>query len=462
MKHSFISQSGSRRLILLFAGWGMDDSPFRGLHRPGYDIAVVWDYRDMTAPAKLTEGYSEVCVIAWSYGVYAAAKLLPQLGEKVTRRIAVNGTLTPVNDLTGIPEALFKATLDNIDEANMTRFYRRMCGGAAAYRLFAAQTPQRDIDSLRQELEVFSPERTVSNLNAGFDLAIISDKDAIVPPAAQLEAWKDIPHLIVEGPHLPDFQSILNRYTINKDLVGERFARGRDSYDSEALAQRHTIDRLCTALAVNGLDKQLRSLSSVLEVGSGTGLLSRRLDALCGDDCTLEMWDLAGEAPVSGKNRVFRRTDAETAVRDLPDESLDAIFSASTVQWFNSPERFFHECARVLKRGGLLAITTFEDGNLAEIEQATGKTLPLFSAAQWTAMVPPSLRMLFSESIRYTMTFDSAIDVFRHLRRTGVDSLGDKNAAPALQRAIKAYPVNNEGKYSLTYRPFIMLMQKKS
>ncbi|MDE6066935.1 MAG: DUF452 family protein, partial [Duncaniella sp.] len=57
----------SRRLILLFAGWGMSPRPLEDVSMAGYDIAVVWDYRDMSA-AWLDEvaRYDEVVLVAWS------------------------------------------------------------------------------------------------------------------------------------------------------------------------------------------------------------------------------------------------------------------------------------------------------------------------------------------------------------------------------------------------------------
>ena len=52
---------GCRRLILIYAGWAMDWRPFRGLEAHGYDIAVVWDYRELTADwSDILRRYDEV------------------------------------------------------------------------------------------------------------------------------------------------------------------------------------------------------------------------------------------------------------------------------------------------------------------------------------------------------------------------------------------------------------------
>ena len=48
MKHKFVKREGSRRLLLIFAGWGTDSRQYAHVGRPGYDTLVVWDYRDLS------------------------------------------------------------------------------------------------------------------------------------------------------------------------------------------------------------------------------------------------------------------------------------------------------------------------------------------------------------------------------------------------------------------------------
>ena len=43
MKQEFTVKQGNTKLILIFAGWGMDSNPLRDMRLDGYDIAVVWD-----------------------------------------------------------------------------------------------------------------------------------------------------------------------------------------------------------------------------------------------------------------------------------------------------------------------------------------------------------------------------------------------------------------------------------
>ena len=103
MRHEFVKREGNSRLILIFAGWGMDATPFRHISRPGYDTLVLWDYRDLTADWSLVSEYEEIVLIAWSMGVYAASMSIHAIDRQISTRIAVNGTLSPVDNLRGIP-----------------------------------------------------------------------------------------------------------------------------------------------------------------------------------------------------------------------------------------------------------------------------------------------------------------------------------------------------------------------
>lgn len=170
------------------------------------------------------------------------------------------------------------------------------------------------------------------------------------------------------------------------------------------------------------------------------------------------MWDIVGESPVAGARRYFRRCDAETAIGTEAPASFDLIISASTVQWFNSPLHFLERAAAAVKPGGFIVLSTFSPGNLAEVEQCTGRALPLLSADGWRASAPASLETIAVETYDYPVRFDSPIDVFRHLSRTGVNSLeSDVN----LRTAMRNYPAGNDGSATVTYRPLILVFRKK-
>ena len=337
----------------------MSAAPFEGLRRPGYDIAVLWNYGSLDIDWSFTSNYNEICIVAWSFGVYASAISTHSIDPKVTRRIAVNGTLYPCDAQRGIPPAIFEGTLAGLNERNVAKFYRRMCGTAELYREFSQCLPQRSIDDLRSELEVFSPDATLLHSLAGhFDLAIIGREDAIIPAVNQWRAWQGVPTVFIEGPHLLDFQRIIDHYILDKQRVGERFASGLKSYDNEAGVQASVVRHIDSMMQAHDICSRMAMHGCrVLEVGSGTGSLSMILDNAITDGY-LEMWDLAGEPCIEGPQRAFRRVDAEVAIAAVPSKSFDVIATASTVQWFNSPARFLRQCSRVLATDGYLVLSS--------------------------------------------------------------------------------------------------------
>lgn len=149
MKQVFVGDNGNnRRLILIFAGWGMDAGVFSDISVSGYDIMVVWDYRDKAFDLSAISRYSEVYVFAWSFGVFIASLVMNELdGVPVMLRVAINGSMTPVNDETGIPEMIFQGTLSGLNDRSLAKFYRRMCDGSDDYQKFQPdQVPDRGIE----------------------------------------------------------------------------------------------------------------------------------------------------------------------------------------------------------------------------------------------------------------------------------------------------------------------------
>ncbi|MDE6158068.1 MAG: DUF452 family protein, partial [Muribaculaceae bacterium] len=430
----------------------------------GYDIAVIWDYRSLTIDWTFCNRYCEICIVAWSLGVYASAVTTHPIEQKVTRRIAVNGTLYPVDRLRGIPEATFAGTLDGLTERSLHKFYRRMAGSKERFDTFAATMPQRDIEGLKEELLSFYPFPLMPCTPvARWDTVIAGREDAIFPAVNQARAWYGYPVTFVDEPHLMDFQKIIDRYIIDKQRTGERFSKGMaGSYHDAASVQAAIVGRIDSLLGRADLSECMAHQDChILEIGSGSGLLSRCLYARKHRDALLEMWDLAAEAPFTGADVTFASTDAELGIWQCQSASVDIIASASTIQWFNSPTRFLTECQRVLKPGGYAVLSTFVKGNLNEVSQAGGRALPLLSASQWRAIIPDGLHLVYDCDYSHTLSFDSAIEVFRHLKATGVNSL-DRTASDgaSLRSILTHYREALDGRYRATYRPIILILHK--
>ena len=73
MQGFWLNKKNNDRLILVFNGWGMNETPFKHLDCADYDVLIVSDYSDITFDLRdLSEKYSKKYLIAWSMGVYVS------------------------------------------------------------------------------------------------------------------------------------------------------------------------------------------------------------------------------------------------------------------------------------------------------------------------------------------------------------------------------------------------------
>lgn len=196
------NHTSTRRLTIFFSGWGMDENPFLPFLPPDRDCLIIYDYVDLAFDPEPLRRYETIYVLAWSMGVWAAARILPGTRLAVAQSVAVNGTMQPIDDLRGIPRAVFAGTIANLSPESVNKFQRRMCVSSAVFDQFAVARPQRDIDSLRNELRAIAttvaegPEPVFT-----WDAAVIGGKDRIFPKENQLRAWEGRKSVIVEDGH---------------------------------------------------------------------------------------------------------------------------------------------------------------------------------------------------------------------------------------------------------------------
>ncbi|MDE5799895.1 MAG: DUF452 family protein [Paramuribaculum sp.] len=456
MKIDFLTSGDSgqsHRLLLLFGGWGSDSTLAHGLQRDDYHLAVAYDYMSTEpTPADFARiaRYGEIIVVAWSYGVAAAALFLaahPDL--PVSLRIAVNGTHTPVDAHTGIAPAIFNGTLSGLSEPTLRKFRLRMCGSADAFKQYCAvQQPDRSLDSLRSELEYLGGITARDVDTALWDVVYISDSDMIIPTAAQQCVWQGHPGVrIVKGSHLPDFRGIIDRDVADKQYLSRRFGRSQSTYDMQAQIQQHVAERLDRMVGPFG-----QSCGDTLEVGCGSGMLTRRLTSYI-DSSHLTLWDIA---PIpDGLPGSHRQCDAEAAIRDVASHSFDIIASASTVQWFDSPGRFVDECARVLRPGGVLAIATYGPDTFTSVRPyAVGFAPRYYSVEWWRLHLEPYFDIAELETESHILEFESPIQLARHISLTGVNAT--RPSAAALRDMIR------DDVRRLEYQPVYILAIAKS
>lgn len=204
MKQTFIQQHGASSLLLFFAGWGMDETPFRHIHPQGCDFMICYDYRNFDFNAQPLTAYKEIHLVGWSMGIWAASRVMPDHRLPVTQSIAVNGTLYPIDETRGIAPTVFEGTLNGLNEITLEKFRRRMCGSATVYKEFAAIAPQRTLAEVTEELAAIRQHYlSLPPVTHPWDKAVIGRSDRIFLPENQLHAWQESTTKVeyVEGSH---------------------------------------------------------------------------------------------------------------------------------------------------------------------------------------------------------------------------------------------------------------------
>lgn len=447
MKFEYTQRAGSRRLILIFAGWGTGAEFYRHIRPSGYDVAVVSEYLDMEFDRTWIEGYDTVCLFAWSLGVYMAAATVPF--DRLAMAVAVNGTMLPVNDGLGIPAKTYLMTAENLDERNLLKFRRRMCGDA--YSATGGRYPERPVGSLRDELMFVAGVSLRHPVSVHWDRAYIADADAIFPTPNMRRFWQGYPMtetVEVAGPHYIDLADVVSGIIPDTGRIAERFSKARNTYGAHASAQARIALRLAGMMPEG-------KYADAVEIGPGNEPLGRLIPVLADADA-IDYVDLYGvELPGTAAVERLHVEDAEEwmarEARQHP-ESRDAVISASSIQWLADPARFFANASKLLRPGGVMAVSTFLPGNLPELKGLNPYGLLYRNPSRLRDMLRPWFGETHTESGTERIEFDNPRQSLSHLRQTGVG--GSATASAKLGELLANAPA------SLTFKPFYIIARK--
>lgn len=200
-----------------------------------------------------------------------------------------------------------------------------------------------------------------------------------------------------------------------------RFARAAERYDALARHQAHAAVRLMELLPAVDAPRH------VLELGCGTGLLTRQLVQRY-PSAQLTVVDLAEAMLERCAQRVLRPHDQAVladASRYWPEEgpAVDAVLSSCALQWFADPLGWMRRTQARLHPGAWIALALPVEGTLRELAAcapATATFLPLPPAGEWRSRfesVGWSSLCLTSETL--TLRYASALEVLRSLHGIG-------------------------------------------
>lgn len=185
----------------------MDEHPFIPLGSKEWNVLMFYDYTDFNHDQdlnKLLNEFEDIVLIAWSMGGWAGQQLFKPFSKRFTTKLVINGTLCPIDDKYGIPEDVFRLTLENLDEKRRLKFYYRMCRNRILYQQFLENQPQRSIENQQKELAaLLKNTKCHTDEKSIYSNIIVSKNDFIMPTKSQLRYWKEEPVFMAEGSHFP-------------------------------------------------------------------------------------------------------------------------------------------------------------------------------------------------------------------------------------------------------------------
>lgn len=252
----------------------------------------------------------------------------------------------------------------------------------------------------------------------------------------------------------------------NKQRVRRRFEKALSTYDQHASAQQRINRRL---LAMLMTEIGTAPLSQVLEIGCGSGDLSR----LLADNLHAKHWLFNDLSPLCAGvlntlppllSAEFIAGDAEQLSAQFTEPPIELLASASTVQWFDQPLGFIDHAAALLRPDGYLLFSTFLPDNLHEVRSLAAGGLHYPTLTEWQQRLSHHFDVLAIEHAPIVLSLASPHAVLKHLQATGVTATASrlKNRGDVL-RFYRDYHTQfsdgNDG-VTLTYAPLLVLAKR--
>ena len=227
---------------------------------------------------------------------------------------------------------------------------------------------------------------------------------------------------------------------LNKSLIKNKFSKSLYSYDKNAIVQRLMAEFLINKIKNNKFNK-------ILEIGSYTGILTKIAIRNFSFERYVALDIVDSSSCIRGLSSKidFVQSDIEDFITD---EKFDLIISSASLQWVNHFEKLCKKIYHLLSYNGSFALSLFGVENLKEIKEVFDVGLKYYSVEQ--------LRQIFKDceitSAIHKIKFNSSLDVLKHLKYTGVNSVTDKKFS---YKEIKSGLNLIESKFdnTLTYNP---------
>lgn len=244
---------------------------------------------------------------------------------------------------------------------------------------------------------------------------------------------------------------------INTKSIKSRFEKSMDKYDENAVVQNDMA-----TILIDELIKISNKFESILELGSGTGLLTRQIK----EKLNFKNYT-ANDIVEKSKNYIEKIIPNAEFIHgnslkiNIPN-NFDLIISNAMFQWFSNLEDILVRCKKELNEEGILAFSTFGRDNFKEIMDLSGVGLKYLSAIEIkNILLSENYKIELIEEYTQTLKFKNPLELLAHMKNTGVNSL---SAKPWTIKEIKEFCEKYMRKYNkvqLTYNPIIVIAKMK-
>ncbi|OHX64991.1 malonyl-ACP O-methyltransferase BioC [Flammeovirga pacifica] len=247
---------------------------------------------------------------------------------------------------------------------------------------------------------------------------------------------------------------------LDKVKVQQRFGKNAGNYQQEAAVQKMICEELYQEiLLVN------QHFENSFEIGCGCGFLTEQLEKHIAHKNTVNdlhkncTYHLLDDYPQLS----FLEGDAE---KIMFPENNDLVVSSSAFQWMENLNGLIKKINHSLSMDGLFAFSTFGKKNYQQIKKITGSGLLYHDLNHWiTLLEDNNFEVIKSWEWTKDLWFNSATDVLKHIKKTGVNGMQqtkevwNKKRLAAFNVSYNHFSENNQ--VPLTYHPLFIIAKKK-
>lgn len=241
-----------------------------------------------------------------------------------------------------------------------------------------------------------------------------------------------------------------------KATLQKTFSKAQNTYNKEAIIQNIMQDTLLEILAHHQNNSHFQN---ILELGCGRGGFSEKISKKLTYDNFVALDLIDFSQSFLDKNIKFLKFDIENLemIKNIYQNiTFDLIASNATLQWTNQ-FKLLPKFSQLAHKNSLLLLGIFGKNNLWEMREFLGNGLEYLNTFNYKTLLQQEWEILECFSTLHTLHFHHPLEVFRHLKNTGVNVYS--TSLTLTKTHLKSY--EERFKNNLTYEPLYIFAQKK-